>query len=123
MKRIIDLLVEAAKNLGAESFGVSLKAIRDRAMELDVEGNYKESSFDAELNYHTVNMRSRFPKPPDKNRTGPAPWKDEPYFYRIERGIYKLLSEDDKRIFKKAVEMDLDIVYKDDYEFELLKSK
>ena len=123
MKRVIDLLVEAAKELGAESFDVSLKLIRDKAMLLDVENNYKETSYDAELNFHTVNMKSRFTNPPDKNRVGSARWKDEPYFYKVSRGRYSLLSEDGKRAFKLAIKKDLDIVYKDDYEFKLLKSK
>lgn len=92
-------------------------------MELDLDNNYKESSYDTELNFHAVNMRSRFPNPPDRNRTSPASWKDKPYFYRVSRGMYKLLTESDKKDFELAVKKDLDIIYKDDYEFGLLKNK
>lgn len=98
MNRVIDLLFKAAKELGAESFPVSISATRKKLMELDVDHNYKESSYDTEFNYHTVNMKSRFTNPLDRNRTSPASWKDEPYFYRVSRGIYKLLSESDKKI-------------------------
>jgi len=122
MKRLIDLLVEAAKELGAESFDVSLSAIRKKAMQLDVGSDYKESSYDAELNYHAVNMRSRFPNPPDKNKIGSARWKDEPYFYRVSIGVYRLLSGKDKEIFRLAVQNNLDIVYKDEYDFGILRN-
>jgi hypothetical protein len=123
MNRIIDILVEAARKSGAESFDISLKTIRDLATKLDSEGNHKESSYDSELNYHTVNMKSRFTNPLDKNRFGPARWKDEPYFYKVGRGQYRLLTEDDKKIFKEAIKQNLDIVFEKDYEFNLLKSR
>jgi len=123
MKRLIDLIVNAAKLLGAESFPVILSSIIDKTKTLDVEKRHKESSYAAELNYHTVNMQSRFPNPRDNNKRTPARWKDEPYFCRVSIGMYKLLTDEDKKDFKYALQRGMDIVFRREYDFSQLKNQ
>jgi hypothetical protein len=61
MYREIDVLVSAAKICGAEDNDMELFKIRRKAMALDKENKYNsEYGLDATLNYHTINMRSRF---------------------------------------------------------------
>ena len=122
MYRLIDLLVEAAISLNAEYQAVQLCNIRKKAISLDKEHKYKESSYDAELNYHTINMKSRFFSIKEKTPGVSAQWKREPYFCRTSTRFYKLLSEEDKRFFYLAINNDLDIVYKDEYPLETLYS-
>ena len=123
MYRLIDLIVEAAISLNAEYQAVQLCNIRKKAINLDKESRYKESSYGAELNYHTINMKSRFFNEKEKEPGVSARWKNEPYFYRVEPRFYKLLSEEDKRVFYLALNNDLDIVYKDEYPLEILYSR
>lgn len=83
MIREIDLLVSAAKLFGAEESDTELYKIRKKAMALDTENKYNsEDGLDTMLNYHTINMRSRFEDSHIKDRNNnSAKWKTEPYFY------------------------------------------
>ena len=102
--RAIDLLVEAAKSLRADQKSVALMNIRKKAMKLDKQNSFNsEDGLDAELSYHTVNMRSRFINSIDRDKNSFPAWKSEPFFYRVDRGIYKLLTEDEKKLFKTAI--------------------
>lgn len=123
MIRLINLIVEAAKILNAEYQPVQLSSVREKVLSLDRKQRYKESSYNAELNYHTINMKSRFFDKKEKESGAAARWKSEPYFYRTSPGFYRLLSDEDKRIFNLALKNDLDIVYKDEYTLELLYSR
>ncbi|GAI06686.1 unnamed protein product [marine sediment metagenome] len=125
MSRAIDLLVEAAELLDSRNNDTELWRIRKKAMSMDKDNKYNsEDGLDATLNYHTINMRSRFRDiiNKDKNNNN-IEWKTEPYFYWVDRGIYRLLKSDEKEIFKIAVENDLDIIYKDFYSMYQLKNK
>lgn len=122
MKRQIDLLVEVSKILGADIKGIELSRIIKQAMKMDSEHRFNsEDGMAATLNYHTINMRSRFIKPQIKDRNISADWKTEPYFYRIEKGIYGLLSEEEKDLFKKAIEKEIELVYRDEFTLFQLK--
>jgi len=124
MRRAIDLLVEAAELLDARNNNVELWRIRKKAMDMDKENKYNsEDGLDATLNYHTINMRSRFRDIINKDRNNNIEWKTEPYFYWVERGIYRLLKSDEKEIFKIAVDNNLDIIYKDFYTLNQLKNE
>ena len=123
MTRLIDLIIEAATSLNAEYQPVQLGNIRKKAISLDNEQKYKESSYDAELNFHTINMKSRFFDKKEKTPGAAATWKREPYFHRTSAGFYKLLSKEDKRVFYLALNNNLDIVYKDEYPLEILYFK
>ena len=125
MSKAIDLLVNAAKLCGAEDNNIELQKIRKKAMEIDKENIYNsEDGLDATLNQHTINMRSRFwnTKNKDRNNNNIA-WKVEPYFYWAERGIYRLLKNDEKEIFRNAVGNNLEIIYKDFYTMYQLKNE
>lgn len=60
MNRLIDLIVEAARSLNAEYQPVQLCNIRKKVINLDKEHRYKESSYYAELNFHTINYKDKF---------------------------------------------------------------
>ena len=123
MARLIDLIVEAARSLIAEYQPVQLCKIKNKAINMDKEHSYKESSYDAELNYHTINMKSRYFDKKEKIPGMAATWKREPYFYRTSPGFYRLLTEEDKKVFYLALNNDLDIIYKDEYPLEILYSR
>ena len=64
MKKQIDVLVEAEKILGADISGMELSKILKKSMEIDLEHKYNSmDGLAATLNFHTINMRSRFIKP------------------------------------------------------------
>ena len=125
MNREIDLLVDAAEILDARNTDTELQRIRKKAMSMDKENKYNsEEGLDASLNYHTINMRSRFRDIVNKDRNNNrVEWKREPYFYWVERGIYRLLKNDEKDIFRIAIDKDLDIIYKDFYSLYQLKNE
>ena len=83
-----------------------------------------EDGLDATLNQHTINMQSRFWNTKNKDRdNNNISWKVEPYFYWVERGIYRLLKNDEKEIFRTAADNNLEIIYKDFYSIYQLKLK
>jgi Cdc6-like AAA superfamily ATPase len=121
MSRLIDLLVKAAKELNAENQPVRLSAIEKRASDLDIDNHFKRSSYSATLNFHTVNMQSRFSDP--KNPKKKVLWITEPYFTRTDPGMYKLLNKNELEIFNKAINSDTDLVYRSSYDFNDLKDQ
>lgn len=125
MSTAIDLLVAAAELLDSKNNDTELWRVRKKAMSMDKENKYNsEDGLDAILNYHTINMRSRLKDINNKDRNNKdVEWKTEPYFYWVERGIYRLLKSDEKEIFKIAVENEIDIIYKDFYSINQLKNK
>lgn len=125
MNRAIDLLVNAAELLNAKYTDIEIYKIRKKAMSMDKDNKYNsEDGLDAILNYHTINMRSRFKDIVNKDRNNDSvKWKREPYFIWVESGIYRLLKDDEKEIFRIALEKDLDIVYKDFYPLHKLKNE
>lgn len=125
MYREIDVLVSAAKICGAEDNDMELFKIRRKAMALDKENKYNsEYGLDATLNYHTINMRSRFKDIRTKDRNNNSvEQKTEPYFYRVERGKYWLLKNKDIKLFIIALENNLDVVYKDLYSLQQLENE
>jgi hypothetical protein len=115
-ERLITLIVSVARKIGADHKEVSLKEIRET-----YEGAYPHigkgkapGSLDATLNYHCINMKSRFPDPRDKKRK--TYWQEEPFFKRVSRGRYMLLSKDEIVRFRKCLEADHPLVYEDDYD-------
>ncbi|MBM3700897.1 MAG: hypothetical protein FJW68_08335 [Actinobacteria bacterium] len=124
MRRQIDILVEVAQLLGADKDGIELSRIIKQVMKMDSENRFNsEEGIAATLNYHTINMRSRFQYPAEKDKSHLTSWKSEPYFYREDRGIYRLLSDEEKAIFRKAVDDELDIIYRDEFTvFQLKKA-
>ena len=109
---IVDIAVEAAKLLGANKSIVRLSEIRFKANEISGK-NIKSGSFDAIVAYHTINIRLRFWNPNNKDKDQKRDWKKRPEFYCEERGWYRLLSDEEKKIFLKLVDIDHPIIYKD----------
>jgi hypothetical protein len=59
------------------------------------------SSLSATVGFHTVNMRSRFNVPTNKNAGGT--WRTEPLFKRTTRGLYMLLSAQETQRFHQLM--------------------
>jgi len=88
---LIDMIVVSARQAGALHAPVKLSGLFDafrRAFPTATTGQTAES-FSAQLCYHCINMRSRFPDP--QNRRAAADWLRKPRFKRIGRGTYMLL--------------------------------
>ena len=115
-RNLIDLIVKVAYEIEANLHPVSLSELY-AAYQHAYPGIGKGSSrgsFDATVNYHCINMRSRFPYINDKRKT--AYWLTRPAFKRIGRGRYILLSQEEIAWFRRAIEEDNPLIYTDEYD-------
>ncbi len=115
-RNMIDLIVESAHHIGADRRPISLTDLYNayRQVYPGVVKGATRGSFDATLNYHCINMRSRFPNV--SNRRKPANWLSRPVFKRVARAQYMLLSNEEIARFHHAVEEDNPVVYADEYD-------
>ena len=115
---IIDLSIEAALKIGADKHPISLADLHNAYLRAnpDVTKGITRSSFDATINYHTINMRSRFFYPDDKRKL--AQWLSRPVFKRVARAQYMLLSPDEIALFRQRVEEEDQRIYQDEYAVE-----
>jgi len=113
---LIDRIIEVARKLDAEQKSISLTTLQ--AAYLDeyphAEAGRSPDSFNATVNYHCINMRSRFPIPNDKRKT--AYWLTRPAFHRVARGQYKLLTNDEIAKFQRCVESGDPLIYANAYD-------
>ena len=65
------------------------------------------------MNYHVINMRSRFPKPQEPGAR--ASWLTRPLFKRVAPGQYMLLTEAELAWFRNAVARGEPLVFRDEY--------
>ncbi len=122
-RNLIDLIMDVATQIGADRRPVSLTELYNayrQAYPGIGKGNAR-GSFDATVNYHCINMRSRFPDASDRRK--PAYWLARPTFKRVARGRYMLLSDDEIRRFQRSVAEDSPMVYADDYDVADLAPK
>jgi hypothetical protein len=117
---IIDLSIAAAHNIGADQRSVSLAELHKAYLDANpgIEKGTTLDGFGATINYHTINMRSRFPDRTNKQK--PASWLSRPVFKRVGYGQYMLLSSDERDLFRRRVEEEDPRVYQDEYEIESL---
>jgi hypothetical protein len=115
-RNLIDLIAESARHIGADRRPVSLIDLYNayRQTYPGVVKGATRGSFDATVNYHCINMRSRFPDASDKRK--PANWLSRPIFKRVARAQYMLLSDDEIIRFHRGVAQDDSIVYDDEYD-------
>ena len=119
-KTTLQMTVETMKKIDPYYKGVRIKVIFDEFIKLYPEFSSKRyDSFSADLAYHCINIRSRFPD--YKNKKQKYVWQSNPLFYRIYTGIYRLLKEDEIKLFKKAIDKDLPLIYEDEYTIEELE--
>jgi len=117
-RRIIDLSIAAAHEIGADQHSVSLADLHAAYLRANpgIGKGTTQDGFGATINYHTINMRSRFPDRNDKQK--PASWLSRPVFKRVAYGQYMLLSPDELRLFhQRSEEGDLRI-YQDEYDLD-----
>ncbi len=122
-RNLIDLIMEAARQIGTDQRPVSLTELYNayRQAYPGVGKGSARGSFDATVNYHCINMRSRFPDVNDRRK--PAYWLSRPAFKRVARGRYMLLSDDEISRFQRSVAEDHPLVYADDYDIADLAPK
>ncbi len=122
-RNLIDLIVEVARRIGADRRPVSLTELYNayRQAYPGVGKGSARGSFDATVNYHCINMRSRFPDVNDRRKL--AYWLSRPAFKRVARGRYMLLSDDEISRFQWSVAEDHPLVYADDYDIADLAPK
>ena len=115
-RNLIDLTIQVAYGMGANLHPVSLPELHEAYIRAypGIGKGTTRGSFDATLNYHCINMRSRFPDPADKQK--PASWLSKPVFKRVERARYMLLSDDEIAWFRRCVEKNHPLVYEDEYD-------
>jgi hypothetical protein len=114
--KMIDLITRIAKDMDAEQHPVSLSELHDAYIKAypGIGKGSSRGSFDATINYHAINMRSRFPDITDKHK--PAYWLTRPVFKRIARAQYMLLTPEEIAAFHQAVERDDERIFQDEFD-------
>lgn len=115
---VIDLSIKAAHEIGADRNFISLADLHEAYIRANpgIGKGRTRNSFDATINFHTINMRARFPEPGNKKKF--APWLAKPVFKRVARGRYMLLSPDEIALFRQRVGEDDPRIYEDEYNIE-----
>lgn len=115
---VIDLSIEAAREIGADQHPVSLPDLHTAYLRANpgIGKGLTLDSFGATINYHTINMRSRFPE--RNNRQKIASWLTRPVYKRVGYGRYMLLSPDELVLFRKRVEEGDPRIFDDEYDID-----
>ncbi|GCE09305.1 toll/interleukin-1 receptor domain-containing protein [Dictyobacter aurantiacus] len=120
-RNMIDLIVEAAFKISADKQSVSLANLYDEYMNSNpgISKGSTHASFDATVNYHCINMRSRFSDVRKRYQKN-AYWITKPLFKRVSRGRYMLLSQEEVTAFQKCVQNNVPLIYEDEYDVSLM---
>jgi hypothetical protein len=115
-RNLIDLISTIAYGIGADRHPVSLGELHAAYLRAypGVGKGISRASFDATINYHCINMRSRFPDARNRHRS--AYWLTRPVFKRVARARYMLLSEEDLARFRCHVAADDPLVFADEFD-------
>lgn len=115
---VIDLSINAAREIGADQHPVSLADLHAAYLRANpgIGKGTTQDSFGATINYHTINMRSRFPNRSHKQK--PTSWLTRPVFKRVAYGRYMLLSPDELALFHRRVEEGDPRIYEDEYDID-----
>lgn len=115
---VIDLSIDAAQKIEADQHPVSLADLHAAYLRANpgIGKGTTQDSFGATINYHTINMRSRFPDRSHKQK--PASWLTRPVFKRVAYGRYMLLSPDELVLFHRLVEEGDPRIYEDEYDID-----
>jgi hypothetical protein len=112
---IIDLSIEAALEIEADHHPISLTQLHNTYLRANpgIRKGTTRNSFDAVINYHTINMRSRFHYPNDKRKSDT--WLSRPVFKRVAPARYMLLLPEEVALFRHRIEEGDPRVYQDEY--------
>jgi hypothetical protein len=115
---IIDLSIIAAHEIGADDHPISLAELHAAYLRANpgIGKGTTQDGFGATINYHTINMRSRFPDRNNKHKS--ASWQSRPVFKRVAYGQYMLLSSDELRLFQQRLEEGDPRIYQDEYNID-----
>ncbi|HEY7420072.1 MAG TPA: hypothetical protein VH593_33145, partial [Ktedonobacteraceae bacterium] len=113
---VIDLGIAAAREIGADQHPVSLSELHTAYLHANpgIGKGLTLDNFGATINYHTINMRSRFPERNNKQKS--ASWLARPVFKRVRYGQYMLLAPDELALFHKRVDEGDLRIYDDEYD-------
>jgi hypothetical protein len=113
---VIDLSIDAAREIGADQHPVSLADLHAAYLRANpgIGKGTTQDSFGATINYHTINMRSRFPDRGHKQKL--ASWLSRPVFKRVAYGRYMLLSPNELALFQQRVEVGDPRIYEDEFD-------
>jgi hypothetical protein len=119
-RNIIDLVIPVAISIGADRHSVTLEDLHAAYLRAypGIGKGETRASLDATMNYHCINMRSRFPDASQKQKR--ADWNTRPVFKRVRRAQYMLLSLEEVEAFHFLLERNYPNVYADEYEADLL---
>ena len=119
---MIDLILETARRLGLEREPRGLTELHRSYLRDHPQTTVGRSqgSFDATLDFHCINMPSRFPKP--REPRAPAAWMRRPLFKRVAPGQYMLLSDAELRWFQGAMRRDYPLIWRAEYDVPLAGS-
>jgi hypothetical protein len=93
-----ECLDQAAKALGSPPAALRLREILDKAGELfSAMANVSEASASATMDYRTINIRGRTHYP--RNFDVQDDWNRSPAFIKVERAIWRRLSEEERAVF------------------------
>jgi hypothetical protein len=117
---VIDLSIKAAYEIGADLHPVTMADLHAAYMHANpgIGKGTTPDSFGATINYHTINMRSRFPDRNHKRKL--TSWLTRPVFKRVAYGQYMLLSPDELALFHQLVEDGDSRIYEDEYDINNL---
>ena len=112
---IIDLSIDAAHEIEADQHPVSLADLHAAYLQANpgIAKGTTLDSFGATINYHTINMPSRFPDRNNPHKS--ASWLSRPVFKRVAYGQYMLLSPNEIRLFHQRVEEGDQRIYRKEY--------
>ncbi len=119
-RTIIDLVIPVAGSIGADQQSVTLEDLHEAYLRAypGIGKGETRASFDATVNYHCINMRSRFPDASQRRKR--ADWNTRPVFKRVRRAHYRLLSPEELEAFRFLLERNYPGIYADEYEADLL---
>ncbi len=107
-KYVWKMCQEAAKELDGEHRWLHPSSIKRKVKEMYPSDEVNENTIYLQILCHTINMKSR------KNYPS-VPWKKNPLFVTDGRGRYKLLTDEEKKLFLKNVRAGNPVVEKDYY--------
>jgi hypothetical protein len=114
-RTVIERAALVARRLGADQRPVGISDLHATYLATypGIEKGKARDSFAASVNFHTVNVPSRFFYRDDRYKR--APWNVQPVFHRVARGQYMLLTEVQKEHFRKALADENPLVFEDEY--------
>lgn len=109
------MVEESMRELGAETEWVEPKQVIRKVRKNYEKEDVNKGTIRSQLMYNSINQPSRLHSPSPE-------WKNRPLFKYNNRGGYKLLSDEEEDLFKRALRLDKPVIEKKFYTVEELKN-